>query len=130
MAKPYPMELRERVWRAYKNGEGTEAQVAERFAVSPSFVRDLLRLERETGSIVPRAHGGGHPPVANAQELESVREVVLAHPEASYEELREMLAHPKNKRHRAFFFSVGSLSRALKKLRLTRKKERPARHRA
>jgi len=130
MAKPYPMELRERVWKAYKNGEGSEAEVAERFAVSPSFVRDLLRLERETGSIMSRPHGGGHPPVANAQELESVREVILENPDATFEELRELLAHPKDKQRKAFFFSIGSLSRALKKLRLTRKKERPARQRA
>ena len=129
MPAPYSMDLRERVWAAFHGKEGTEEEVAERCGVSPSFVRDLVRRQRETGSIAPKPHGGGRHPIADENGLKVVAQVVAEHSDATLEELCRELAR-KRKGRPALFFSSGSLSRALKKLRLTRKKERPARHRA
>jgi hypothetical protein len=44
---------------AYQSGKATEPQATERFGVSLSFVRDLVRRMRETGSVAPKPHGGG-----------------------------------------------------------------------
>ena len=55
----YSNDLRQRVVAAYDAHEGTQEQVAARFAVSTSWVRKLLRQRRTTGSIEPRPHGGG-----------------------------------------------------------------------
>jgi transposase len=55
------MDLRERVVAACDQGVGTRAQIAARFSVSVSWIRDPLR-RRETGSIAPRPRGGGRAP--------------------------------------------------------------------
>lgn len=60
MANPYSEDLRRRVLSAYDGGQTTE-EVAERFGVSISFVRNLRALRDETGQIKPRHKGGGNP---------------------------------------------------------------------
>jgi transposase len=47
------MDLRVRIYEARQGGE-TTAEVAERFAVSPAFVRRLMQRHRETGSLASR----------------------------------------------------------------------------
>lgn len=54
-------DLRLRVFGARQAGE-TTAEVAERFAVSPAFVRRLLQRHRETGSLDPKAGRRGPRP--------------------------------------------------------------------
>jgi len=61
MAKPLSVDLRKRIVTAYLNKEGTYAQVAQRFSVSPSAVQDFVRLYRTTGSLEPQPHSGGNP---------------------------------------------------------------------
>ena len=41
MAKGYSLDLPQRAWRAWQNGEGSQRELAGRFAVSLSFVRDF-----------------------------------------------------------------------------------------
>ncbi|GFZ94025.1 helix-turn-helix domain-containing protein [Okeania sp. KiyG1] len=45
--------------RAYQNQEGSQRQIAQRFQVSLTFVRNLLRHYRTTGTVNPKQHGGG-----------------------------------------------------------------------
>src|ERR1041385_3868365 len=59
--RPYSLDIRTKVCEAYRRGEGSQRALAARFNVSLSFVRDLIRLARETGGIEPRHHS------ANAQ---------------------------------------------------------------
>jgi len=54
--RPYSLDIRTKVCEAYRRGEGSQRALAARFDVSLSFVRDLIRLARETGSIEPRHH--------------------------------------------------------------------------
>ncbi len=54
--RPYSLDIRIKVCEAYRRGEGSQRALAARFDVSLSFVRDLIRLARETGSIEPRHH--------------------------------------------------------------------------
>ncbi len=52
MAKPHPIELRERVVAFVEEGH-THRATAEHFRVSVKFVNDMVKLKRETGSLQP-----------------------------------------------------------------------------
>ncbi len=62
MPAPYSQDLRIRVIKAIHNLEGSQRQIAQRFQVSLTFVHNLLRHYRKTGSVQPKQHGGGVPP--------------------------------------------------------------------
>jgi len=124
MPAPYSLDLRERVWAAYHAKEGTEEEVAERFGVSLSFVRDLVRRKREIGSVAPKPHGGGRPPALDEQGLEQVAQAVAEVPDATLEELLVKLRRQERLR-----LSRTVLWRGLESLQLTRKKEEPPRER-
>lgn len=57
--QPYSLDLRTRVAAACREPKARKTQVAKRFGVSGSFVSDLLRRERETGSLAPKPASGG-----------------------------------------------------------------------
>ncbi len=61
MAKPHPIELRERVVAHVEEGHSHQA-TAKHFRVSVKFVNDMVILKRETGSLQPRPNPGraGH----------------------------------------------------------------------
>lgn len=51
--------MRQRVINADEAKEGSQRQIAERFQVSLSFVKRLIRRYQKTGSVKPKSHGGG-----------------------------------------------------------------------
>ena len=55
------MCVRRWVLLAYQNSDLSEREIERLFGVSLSFVRDLLRLYRETGHVDPKPHAGGTP---------------------------------------------------------------------
>jgi transposase len=57
--KAYSQDLRERIVEALEAHEESHAEIAERFAVSASFVEKLWWRWRTTGSCAPQPHGGG-----------------------------------------------------------------------
>lgn len=59
MPAPLSIDLRQRIFWAYQAKEGSQRQLAKRFKVSLSFIRDLRRHYRQTGTIEPKPHGGG-----------------------------------------------------------------------
>jgi transposase len=87
--KAYSMDLRERVVTACDARDGTREQIAARSSVSVSWIRDLLRRRRETGSIAPLPHGGGRPPAFAGEAAERLRAAVDADDDASLAELAE-----------------------------------------
>jgi transposase len=113
---PYSQDLRQRVLVTVQRGEGSLRQIARRFRVSVSFVTRLLKRYRGTSSLEPRAHGGGHPPSLGPEDLERLRELVRQQPDATLEELRQRLGAS---------CSTMTISRALRKLGLPRKKKVP-----
>jgi transposase len=91
-------------------------QIARRFLVSVSFVTRLLKQYRSTGSPEPKPHGGGHPPALGPEDLERLRELIRQQPDATLEECRQRLGAS---------CSTMTISRALRKLGLPRKKKVP-----
>lgn len=118
MAKAYSLDLRRRVWRAWQDGEGSQTQIAARFAVSVSFVRDLSRRFRQSGDVAARAHGGGRTSSASATVCGQIEALVAAHNDRSIKEHRQSLVAAGHR------LSHSALGRALLKLGLTRKKRR------
>lgn len=86
---PISMDLRVRIYEARQAGE-TTAEVADRFAVSPAFVRRLLQRHRETGSLAPSAARRGPRPALTGQ-ADRLRELAAAHPDLTPAEFRDRL---------------------------------------
>lgn len=49
----YSLDFRQKIVSAYENGLETILEVAERFEVSPSFIKKILARKRSTGDIKP-----------------------------------------------------------------------------
>jgi transposase len=113
---PYSQDLRQRIVDTVQRGEGTIRQVAERFLVSVSFVTRLLQLYRRTGSVEPRPHGGGNPARLTPGDLERLREFIRKQPDATLGECAS---------HLGASCSLMTISRALRRLGLPRKKKVP-----
>jgi transposase len=108
-------DLRVRIFEAREAGE-TTAEVAERFAVSPAFVRRLMQRHRTTGSLAPSTNPRGPQPrlAARADEL---RRLAAEHPDLTPAEFRDRLGAK---------VSALTVWRMLRRLGLTFKKSRSA----
>lgn len=117
MPAAYSRDLRQRVLEAYKAKEGSQRKLAERFKVSLSFVQRIIKRQKETGRVNPKAHGGGAKALLGHKELEKVQQLVAAQPDALLSELCERLAAQTGT-----IVSVTTMHRAVKRLKLTTKK--------
>lgn len=118
MPAPLSVDLRQRVIAAYPAKEGTMRQLAERFKVSLSFVRDLSRHYRETGAVEPKPHGGGAVAKLGTSHLPIVKALVTAQPDALLAELCERFAQKTGVN-----VSVSTMHRAVQSLELSVKKK-------
>jgi transposase len=73
--RPYSMDLRQRVAQAVDQREGSRRQLARRFCVSVSFITRLLAWRRQTGSLAPRPHQGGPPPLLDPHKLQRLQQM-------------------------------------------------------
>ena len=89
MAKPYSVDLRERVLKDCDSGMSSE-DVARKYSVSISWVYLLRKQRRETGSIAPKQRQRGVNLKLSPYEAE-VRQLVADHPDATLVELHAML---------------------------------------
>jgi transposase len=87
--------------------------VADRFAVSPAFVRRLKQRFRLTGSIAPKPHRGGPARKLQAHE-EALLKAARERPDATPAEHKERLNLPASR---------VTVWRALRRLRISRKKK-------
>jgi transposase len=110
--RPFSDDLRSRIHEACQSGEST-SEVAERFSVSPAFVRRLKQRFRQTGSLAPRPGGRGPAPKLAGREQE-LRQAVRERPDATPAEHRDRLRLPATR---------VTVWRALRRLGLTRKKK-------
>jgi transposase len=111
--KTYSMDLRERVLKDVDAGMTTSA-VAEKYSVSPAWVRRLKQRRAATGQIGPKPQRRG--PVPGAVKYgDRIREAVRQAPDATLAEYRKKFRLP---------LSRSALARALIVLGLSRKKSR------
>jgi transposase len=97
--KPYSNDIRSKVLQAYQRGDGSQREIAARFDVSLTFVRDLLKLFRETGSVEPRvACLQVRGSKIDQESIEFLLRVLLDQPSLSLSQLRERLACERNLR--------------------------------
>ena len=59
---------------AYESGEGTYVELGDRFGIHEHTLLEWVTLKRETGSVAPRAHGGGVPPRVYGKMLSRIVE--------------------------------------------------------
>jgi len=117
MPAPLSVDLRQRVIAAYQAKAGSQRQLAKRFQVSLSFVRDLTRHYRQTGTVEPKPHGGGATAKLGAAQLPIVQALVAAQPDALLVELCERFAEKT-----AVEVSASTMQRAVQRLELSVKK--------
>jgi len=121
MPRAYAMDLRERVVAAAHEekltGTLTRAALAERFRVSEGTVYNWLKSERDTGTVAPKPHGGGHPRSVDARGESVLTALVEARNDRTLEELATLY-----RAETAVGLSQSALWRALKRAGFVRKK--------
>jgi putative transposase len=85
----HPIELRTRVVEAYENKEGSMRALAKRFKVNKSFISDMIKLKRETGSLEPKPHAGGHVPKIDESGLQFIENLIANEPNLKLSEICE-----------------------------------------
>ena len=111
--KAYSLDLRERVLKDCDAGMATSA-VAQKYAVSPAWVRRLKQRRRQTGRIAPTAQQHGPRPAWEAL-ADRIRVAVRQAPDLTLREYIDRFALPVSK---------SALARGLIALGLSRKKSR------
>lgn len=104
----YSMDLRQRVIDDCDAGLPTK-QVAQKYQVSPAWVRRLKQQRRQRGDIKPRS--GGHRP--RQIDRDRLAQLVAQQPDATLAELRQRLG---------LTCSLSAICMALQELKLTFKK--------
>ncbi len=117
MPAPLSIDLRQRIIAAYAAKEGSQRQLAKRFKVSLSFIRDLMRHYRETGTVQPKPYGGGAVAKLGKEQLPIVAALVMAQPDALLKELCARFAGQTGVE-----VSVSTMQQAVCKLKLSVKK--------
>lgn len=117
MPAPLSIDLRQRILAAYEAKEGSQRQLAERFKVSLSFIRDLMRHHRETGTVQPKPRGRGAVAKLSKEQLPIIAALVKAQPDALLIELCERFAGQTG-----IEVSVSTMQRAVCQLKLSVKK--------
>jgi transposase len=120
MPAPYSPDLRERLLDWYFAGTGTIPQAAAHFMVGPATASRWVARCRATGERGPRAMGGVRvEPLLNSEALEDVRRIVEETPSLTVDDIVDQLVELGGPR-----VSSSTMKRALRKLKLTRKKTR------
>jgi transposase len=87
--RPYSTDLRERVAAAVDDGEGSQREIATLFRVSLSFIVRLLQRRRDAGTLEPKPHGGGPPPVLGPDDQQRLAELIHTDPDATLKQLKQ-----------------------------------------
>ena len=115
---PYSPDLRQKIVEAYEQGEGSFRELSKRFSVSLHFVWSLWSRYQQTGSVQPKPHAGGPPAKLDEAALERLRLLVQKHNDATVLELRNRFIDQTGLQ-----VSRATITRALQRLRITRKKK-------
>jgi transposase len=117
--KAYSLDLRQKIVDAYATGDISQRKLAKNFGVALSFVQTLLKRQRELGTIAPKVRTEQTPTKLNDEQLEILRQLVEAQPDATLAELRDHLYEKTS-----IFIGVATVDRMVRlKLNLRFKKK-------
>ena len=86
MFLPYDATFRERAVKAYEREDRSAAEVARIFGVAHRTLQRWIAQYRATGTVAPRAAGGGQP---SRVKLMLLKALLARHPDATCGELTE-----------------------------------------
>lgn len=115
MIRPYSLDMRERAVELVDEG-ATSLEAAEMLGVSDSWVRKMCARLAKLGHLMPSSPPGRERKLTKAQE-EELRRMVAAKPDATLEELVEMVAERMKVR-----VCISTMSNRLIEMGLSRKK--------
>jgi transposase len=115
--RAYSQDLRERVLRAVDLGR-ERREIVQLFGVSLATIKRYLKQRREEGQMQPKAIPG-RPPKKRAQVEAGVLPQLQAHDDATLEQHCDLWEQSHDER-----VSRWTMSRAIKRLGWTRKKDR------
>jgi transposase len=124
MPRPYSGDLRSRVLTACDEGE-PPSRVAQRFRIARASAYSWLKQRRDEGRCTPKRIRGTRKPLIREAVETALKRLVDSDNHLTLTEYRDRLAHETGTRVHPW-----TVGRALQRLRLTRKKEDAARHRA
>lgn len=113
--KPYSIDFREKVVKAYQEGSTSVRKIAARFDVSKAFVQKMLKQQAQAGHLKPGKQGGGMKGEREGCETESAK--MVHYPDATWLEYCEYWGETH-----AQWLSPSTMCRTLQKAQLTRKK--------
>ena len=113
MPVSYSGDLRRRVIIAWEAKEGSQRQLAQRFKVSLSFVRNLLRHYRQNGQIEAKPRGGYQQPIIQNEQLRIIQSLLKEKNDLLLRELCDRYEQKTGIR-----VSIPTMHRAIKKIRL------------
>jgi transposase len=114
--KPIPFKLREAVLRARSQRHSYE-EIAELLGIGRATVNRILRLHRETQSVIPRPAAGGNTSPIQGHVADLLARIVSEMSDATVAELTEVLVGRSGTST-----SRSSVQRALTRLGFSRKK--------
>ena len=65
--KPYSLDFRKKIVKAYEQNDTSIRKRAARLDVSKAFIQKLLKQKQTTGHVQPRKQGGSLPSVLNSR---------------------------------------------------------------
>ncbi|WP_445305059.1 helix-turn-helix domain-containing protein [Microcoleus sp. Pol12B4] len=114
--KAYSIDFREKIVKAYEQGNTSIRKIASRFDVSKSLVQKLLEMKRSQGHVEPKKQGGGMKSELYGYGPQ-IAEMVEKYPDATLSEYCEYWVETHNQG-----VSTSTMCRALQKQKLTLKK--------
>lgn len=113
--KAYSIDFREKVVKAYEQGNTSMRKLATRFDVSLSFVQRLLKQKKVKGHVQPEKQGGSMKSELHGYSTQ-LTQMVDKHPDATLSEYCDYWGETYNQ-----WVSTSTMCRALKKPQITLK---------
>lgn len=114
--KPYSIDFRQKIVKAYEQGNTSIRLVASRFDVSKAFVQKLLKQKKIKGHVEPGKQGGSIKSELDKYKTQ-LAQMVEEYPDAALSEYCEYWGQTYNQ-----WVSKSCMCRALQRHQLTRKK--------
>lgn len=114
--KAYSIDLREKIVKAYEQGDTSVRKVADKFGVAKSFVQKLLSMKKTQGHVEPKKQGGAMKGELDEYEAQ-LAAMIEKYPDATLLEYCEYWGATYNQ-----WVSTSTMCRGLQKQKLTLKK--------